>query len=258
MYIGITERGDAGIDFSWYEKVKKGEVDGAILITKKISNPEFVQKALELHQKGYNIIIHSTVTGWGGTVLEPFVPHFTNSLRTMREMIDYGFPKERMVLRIDPLFPNEKGLRKMQRVMETANLYNLLPIRVRISVLDEYRHVKERIKAQGLSPLYGNRFQANDKELAFVASKLELMHKQYGIRFECCAETKLAELVDNADICIEQGCISEKDLKLLHIEDVPKGENNQNRKGCHCLSCKKELLESKKQCPNECIYCYWK
>lgn len=36
MKIGVTERGDAGIDFSW--KDKSHTVDGMILITKAINN----------------------------------------------------------------------------------------------------------------------------------------------------------------------------------------------------------------------------
>lgn len=40
MKIGITERGDAGIDFSWFDKLMepgRTGFDGAVLITKKLS-----------------------------------------------------------------------------------------------------------------------------------------------------------------------------------------------------------------------------
>lgn len=45
MKIGVTERGDAGIDFSW--KDKSHTVDGMILITKAINNV-FLQKISEM------------------------------------------------------------------------------------------------------------------------------------------------------------------------------------------------------------------
>ena len=48
MRIGITERGDAGIDFMWEKKLSA--VDGAILITKSL-NKTFLQKVLALHTK---------------------------------------------------------------------------------------------------------------------------------------------------------------------------------------------------------------
>ena len=38
MKIGITERGDAGIDLSWESKLKYDAIDGAVLITKNITD----------------------------------------------------------------------------------------------------------------------------------------------------------------------------------------------------------------------------
>lgn len=42
LKIGITERGDAGLDFTWAQSLINHKVDGAILITKNI-NPTFTQ-----------------------------------------------------------------------------------------------------------------------------------------------------------------------------------------------------------------------
>lgn len=67
--IGITEAGDAGVDLSWVDKM--GSVDGAVLITKCIS-PNFVDAAMKFKDK---IIVHATITGYGGTILEPLVPY---------------------------------------------------------------------------------------------------------------------------------------------------------------------------------------
>ncbi len=58
------------------------------------------------------------------------------------------------------------------------------------------------------------------------------------------------------EIC---GCVSLKELKLFNLNpDKNMLENMQNRHGCHCLSCKTELLSNKCQCPYKCMYCYWK
>ena len=56
MKIGVTERGDAGIDFSWYDKLDT--VSGAIIITKKISDA-FIDKILTASKP---IILHCTCT----------------------------------------------------------------------------------------------------------------------------------------------------------------------------------------------------
>ena len=84
--IGITEGGDAGLDFSWYRKAK--DCDGVILITKKLSD-EFIEKAMDV-----NCIIHATITGHGGTILEPNVPDFNESLYYFNSLYDF-FEDER-------------------------------------------------------------------------------------------------------------------------------------------------------------------
>jgi len=62
--IGITERGDAALDLGWLPWVEDGKP--AILITK---DPLKLWKELIGHllSKKFNIIIHATITGLGGS-----------------------------------------------------------------------------------------------------------------------------------------------------------------------------------------------
>lgn len=66
--VGITERGDAGLDLSWADRLQHCLF--AILITKN-PNDKFISKVLTVTKP---IIVHITCTGWGGTELEPHVP----------------------------------------------------------------------------------------------------------------------------------------------------------------------------------------
>lgn len=271
MYIGITERGDAGIDLSWYQKIKDKTVDGAVLITKKMTR-EFIKKVIELHKSGYKIVVHHTITGWGASKIEPNVEQYEWELHMLKALIDLGFPKENCVLRIDPIFPTENGLKRVEKVIEYAYKLDCLPPRIRISILDEYKHVKERFKEAGFQPIYGEKeFQASDEQLMNVAKTLTKLSAKYKRTFECCAEDKLVTFSEKAKndypsfpkedieyVCTITGCISQKELDLMGLTEKVKGENNQKRSGCHCLSCKKELLTNKVQCPNKCIYCYWR
>lgn len=80
----------------------------------------------------------------------------------------------------------------------------------------------------------------------------------YAFTYEVCAEDYLAKRLRDSMII---GCISPKDLRIMGIPYANLNElsiNPQNRKGCHCLSCKTELLTDRKQCPNGCVYCFWK
>ena len=67
--IGITERGDAALDTSWFQWVVE-EKQPAILITK---DPSKLNRILNDLDFAPNIIVHATITGFGGTILEPIV-----------------------------------------------------------------------------------------------------------------------------------------------------------------------------------------
>ncbi len=251
MKIGITEYGDAGLDYRWEQKLNT--VDGVILITKNI-NPVFTQKVLTA-MTNHKIIVHCTCTGWGGTIIEPHVPNFQVQLDNMKKLIDAGFPAKQMVLRIDPIFPSEAGLNKVEEVLNYYHALNLpeAEIRLRMSLIDEYPHVRERYAKNGLQPLYGGNFYPNYSQLMMTGKTLS----KYPYTFSTCAEDKLAEAFPNT-FKIE-GCISKTDLDILNIEfDDSLYTNPQNRKMCHCLSCKTELLKPRQSCPHGCLYCFWK
>ena len=66
MKIGFTERGDAGRDLSWVQACEEHKIDGAVIITKTLTNA-CGKALLKLHSHGFPLILHATTTGWGGT-----------------------------------------------------------------------------------------------------------------------------------------------------------------------------------------------
>jgi len=126
LRIGITERGDAGLDQSWIAKAK--EYDGVIAITKA---PHL------LPELPGNVIVHCTITGLGGSKYEPGVAKPEVTLKAYERLVNkYG--ALRIVLRIDPIIPTTKGTDIAYSIWQ----HNVS--RVRISFLDMYSHVVER------------------------------------------------------------------------------------------------------------------
>lgn len=253
MKIGVTERGDAGLDLSWEKKLDT--VDGAILITKSV-NERFRNAVLAASKP---VIVHANITGLGCTFIEPHVAPYEVEVANLCKLIKAGFPLERTVLRIDPIVPTESGLNKVAKVLAKVAVRPELNcgqgLRIRVSVLDEYQHVKKRLHDIHKYSFYpGDNFQASDKQMHDIASELEFWHKEYGFNFETCAEDQLlGEGIEHV------GCVSKRDLDILGLKMPDNYRTNpQGRFGCHCLSCKTELLENKRQCPHGCIYCYWR
>lgn len=228
--IGITERGDAALDLRWLPWVLSG--NPAILITK---NPDQLLKEILNYPeeaKKFNIIIHTTITGFGGSRLEPNVPNQWNSIAAYEHLIQL-YSTDRVVLRIDPVIPTDEGIRIAEGVYNHRDPQG----RVRVSFLDLYPHVKARFNKAGINFPWDS-FHA----------PLELRRKAY-------------EKLGRPEICGEPdfectGCVSERDCQTLGI--VPEENTKGQRKFCACLLNKKELLKSKKPCGHQCIYCYWR
>ena len=81
MKIGITEAGDASLDYTWLNKIDS--CDGLILITKNVTD-KFIDTILEHKDK---IILHATCTGMGGTIIEPNVPSYDKQLAQVTKLI---------------------------------------------------------------------------------------------------------------------------------------------------------------------------
>ena len=238
--IGITESSEVSFNLDVFDRL----YDGNIIITKRLTN-KLIDKLVEHKDK---IILHFCITGWGGSVLEPFVPTLEVSRKKFSQLIDKGFPIEQCVLRIDPCIPTEKGLETMCKVVETFSDTGIK--RVRFSVLDMYDHVKKRFKEKGMELPYET-FHAPLEDRKRMYDVLCELGKKYGFDVEVCAEPGIESI----------SCLSQKDIDILGLSDKIKLIGNKGqRSNCSCPSNKVELLQGDnkaKQCLNRCLYCFW-
>jgi DNA repair photolyase len=224
--IGITERGDASLNLAWVSWVKEGKP--AILITKAPSKLIPVIKDLGL--VGINIIVHCTITGFGGTVVEPGVAKPDVELEAYDNLINL-IGLRRVVLRIDPIMPTQEGIASALAVYKRC-----LGV-CRISFMDMYPHVRNRLKTIHYEPFWSG------------------IHAPLHVRKEVAAKFPGAEICGEPDLPCS-GCVSAQDCEILRITTTNTRANQRN--ACNCLAVKHELLSNKGQCTHKCIYCYWK
>ncbi len=230
--IGITERGDPALDKRWIPWVREGKP--AILITKAPGVLASMLQEPEMPREP-NIIVHATITGYGGTVLEPHVPVMEHSFAGYKALIDF-LGSDRVVLRVDPIILTQKGLALAERTIIDVKKINPAS-RVRISFLDMYDHVKQRFTDAGL-PLPQETFHAPQQQRWNAWKNLG--------EPELCGEPGMPNIP----------CISAKDCEILGVQPVL-GEFQQ-RKTCGCLGNKHELLTNRYRCPHSCLYCFWR
>ena len=237
--IGTCEAGEIAYNLDAFDRLYKGN----IIITKRLTD-KLIEKLIENKDK---IILHLTVTGMGNTRIEPFVPTPQKTLEKLHKLLDGGFPTSHIVLRVDPIVPTRKGV---ETAIGVLKLFRGLGIkRVRISFLDNYKHVRERFKEIGVE-LYDGNFHAPLKERLKCLTAIKYSAEECGYEtVEACGEP-----------CIDSiPCLSQKDIDILGLTDEILLEGSaEQRKNCGCPANKSELLRIKPhQCEHKCLYCYW-
>ena len=274
--IGITERGDGGLDLSWEKKIDT--VDGVLVVTKCPGRKE-LHEALLRHKN--KCLLHATITGNGGSYWEPNVPNGIDSVNSLWHLMQAGFPADRIILRCDPVIPRKAELDFTRSMLWHFCNMNLdlkkrgqpMIRRIRMSILDNYPHVRERCIAHGKPVLYDGCFSPSYSDCYAVLRMLRGVFGAAGnpgdYEITTCAEPMLVNAyqsltpAEKAELPVisEAGCVDIKELKLLGIADDRIDEslrNRQNRQHCRCLAAKTELLSNRQQCPHQCLYCYWK
>lgn len=239
-YIGVTETGDPAFNLDIFDRLYKAN----IIITKHLSD-KLIDKLVENKEK---CILHFTVTGWGRTKVEPFVPCIQKSKLQFRKLIDKGFPIEQVVLRIDPIIPTEEGIERASFALELFLDSKIK--RIRFSILDLYNHVKERFKENNIELPY-NTFHAPLKERKEIWESLKEIGEKYNIDIEVCGEPGIESI----------SCLSQKDIDILGLTNEIKLVGNSNQRyNCSCPANKRQLIKNgySKKCGHKCLYCYIK
>lgn len=239
--VGITETADPAFHLRLFNKLEQAN----IIITKRLTD-ELIDKLIEHKDK---CILHLTVTGMGGTKVEPGVWSYVVTKLQLQKLLEKRFPVEQVVLRVNPIIPTDKGLATAQRVVESYS--NLGITRCRMSILDMYKHVKQRFMVADILPPYST-FHAPRTTLTAAYRRMDTVCYAAGMAREWCGEP----LIDS------KPCISYVDMAILK-KNIPlignKGQRKGQRKGCSCPANKVQLIPHQlKACPNGCLYCYWK
>ena len=247
--IGITKGFDPVFCNDW---VKWATNKPTILISKDF--PKLHNSLLNVYPS--NIIFHVTCTGLSGSIFEPNTPSVDKVLDSIKDLNDYQ--RKHIILRCDPICPplftcnvmNEfngsKYYENVHKILSFAGVNNL---RVRISFMDMYKHVWERLEKYPLIKEHLKKYYGNELHLPLESRKqyLDLIEKIVGRKVEVCGEPGLE--------CF--GCISKLDLETLGIDLQKEIGKSGQRAACACLALKKELIPIKKVCPHKCLYCYW-
>lgn len=223
---GSTENGDPAFDSSWLNKLQ----DVNLIITKNLSD-WMIDRLME-HKD--NCILHLTVTGLGGSFMEPGVPRVDYNAKQLKKLLEFGFPSSQTVLRIDPMISEYLAEQILDEFSDSG------VTRVRFSFLNLTNYTSNEISAEEIK----KHIEDATKLLDYSKSK------GFNYTFESCAGPWLK--VYGVEL---RGCMNEKEARNLGVTDVKFQHGKRNRDFCLAPLNRVEMLEGH-QCLHNCKYCF--
>ncbi len=195
------------------------------------------------------VIILLTVTGLGGTPLEPNAPSADQVFQQLPQIIDFIGSPQRLAIRYDPLidaiYQERLHLSNLDINMFTdiLNRARFLGIRgVIVSYVTLYRKVEKRLKANGFRIVYHPKEEIVD----FIQNQMMPRTRKLGMELYTCVFPNLTT----------KGCIDGKTLSDLHPLQEPcsQAKDQTQREDCHCT--KSFDIGQWFACYHNCLYCY--
>jgi hypothetical protein len=129
------------------DKLEKKLTEINIINTRNIT-PEFMTFCLKHKDK---LFLHINISGLNATLFEPKIPTVKEMFTKIKTLKDNGFPENRILIIINPIIPNENGLRALKLLLKLFTEYKFLRLRyVRFNVIS-YSNFNKEFKNNNLN-----------------------------------------------------------------------------------------------------------
>lgn len=231
------------------EEIGTENIHTLVVWTKNPQNMLTHPKLRKTLEKLNQIYVLLTITGLGGTAVEPHAPTRDWVFEQLPDTIDFlGSPK-RLVIRYDPLI--EVIYQKRDRISnidtdlfeDLLNRAHVLGIkRVIVSYVTVYQKVKKRLAQNGLRIIE----HPIEEIVDFVKNEMMPRAESRGMELSTCVLPNLTT----------KGCIDGATLSQLHPQKEPcsLAKDRSQREDCHCT--KSIDIGQWFACYHNCLYCY--
>lgn len=209
-----------------------------------LANREGVRDALA----GYNqIFCHFTITGLGGSPLEPGAPPWEAAIKQLPRLIELCGDPRRIAVRFDPLVhwhENKKtksNLPLAEPIFKESARHGIKNIK--ISFVTLYAKVLRRAPAWHDPP---------PEEKLVIATELLELGDSLGLAIHACSDPLLEEAGVPPSKCIDGELLSQ-----LHPGGflAPPAKDRGQREHCNCTR-SLDIGSYEMPCPGGCLYCY--
>jgi hypothetical protein len=219
-----------------HQKCPPGSVHTLVIWTKNAENLFEYKPLFEAVQRYDQLFFHYTVTGMGGTILEPRVPRPDRGMSFLPKLVELVGDPRRIRFRFDPIvnliMPDGSAYCNLSWFEKLAPQVKALGIQdISISWMSEYRKVLSRLKRSGITPMRvtPQLWQRQYTMIMETATKYNLIMHGCCVpgmpRSKCIDGNLLAELHPNKEPCskrkakgqrAECGCTESWDIGWYH------------------------------------------
>lgn len=133
--ISYYKSGDPTKNFSWVNQL----TDINIIQTKNITD-EFIDICIKNQNK---IFLHIVITGMGKTIFEPNIQSIKSTFNQISKLLKLGFPQNKILVIINPILPNDNGLRALELMLKIFTEFKELRLRyIRFGLL-HYKNIND-------------------------------------------------------------------------------------------------------------------
>ncbi len=119
------------------DELKQKITDINIINTKHLTD-DFIGFCLQNKNK---VFLHVNITGMGETIFEPNIPSVKKTFTQLKKLIDLGFQQKQILVVVNPVLPNENGLKALKLLLRVFTEFKPLRLRyVRFTTLS-YRKI---------------------------------------------------------------------------------------------------------------------
>jgi len=191
---------------------------------------------------------HLTVTGLGGTALEPSIPPWREVITQLPELIAFAGDTRRVSVRYDPIVHWHEGNRVRsnlplaESILREVSRAGIATVRVSFATL--YGKVSRRKGWRWYDPSFEERLH--------IAGQLSALAGSLGITLYACSQSDLQQAGIQPSRCIDGELLS-----ALHPLKLPAalGKDSGQRTECGCTP-SVDIGSYQMRCPNGCRYCY--
>jgi Domain of unknown function (DUF1848) len=214
-----------------------------------IENRMQLKELLAIYEQLYLLF---TITGLGGTLIEPKVPPARDALAQLDNLISITGSPHRIGLRIDPIVVYTKdgniqsNIKEFKKIAQTAHQKGIK--RIIFSIMSIYAKCIKRSRKAGVEWV-----KPADQLLSDILKELAETANLLGVALLNCCNPELL----HHHFIQKSSCIDGELLQLLHPakKEIDSIKDHGQREECGC-SISIDIGSYAQACPHACLYCY--